>query len=76
MSDADADERSLPAPLRTVTERYVGRPNTEMDVIGWGMVVVMLVALLPLLPLVLLFWLGARALRFVDEQIRGRAPGT
>ncbi|WP_424017398.1 DUF7535 family protein [Halorientalis pallida] len=56
MSERAADS-PLPEPLRTVTPPYQGRPNVEMDVIGWGVFLVMAVLVLPLLPFVLLLWL-------------------
>lgn len=45
-------------PPRTVTPSYHGRPDREMDVIGWAVLLILLVLVLPLLPVVLVFWLG------------------
>ncbi len=47
MTERDT-ESPLSEPLRTVTPPYAGRPDTEMDVIGWAIVLVMVVAVLPL----------------------------
>ena len=56
MSERDA-ESPLPEPLRTVTPPYSGRPDAEMDVIGWAIFLVMVVAVLPLAIVVGLGWL-------------------
>ncbi|RXK46451.1 DUF7535 family protein [Halorientalis pallida] len=69
MSEREADS-PLPEPLRTVTPPYGGRPDLEMDVIGWGIFLVMAVVVLPLLPFVLLLWLAAKVVGFVARQMR------
>jgi len=67
MSDADADERTadsgggdapgLPTRIvRTVTPGYRGRPDVEMDSVGWAIALGMVVLLVPLLPFLVIVW--------------------
>jgi hypothetical protein len=53
---AESDESSdsiLPEPLRTVTPPSRTHPNQDMDIIGWG---IFLVLLVPLLPFIIIVW--------------------
>jgi len=54
--------------LRTVTPSYLGRPDLEMDVVGWGMFLLLLVIVLPLLPFFALFWLISKTIEFLSRQ--------
>ena len=54
--------------LRTVTPSYLGRPDLEMDVVGWGMFLLLLIVVLPLLPFFALFWLVSKVIEFVSRQ--------
>ncbi len=54
--------------LRTVTPSYLGRPDLEMDVVGWGMFLLLLVVVLPLLPFFALFWLVSKTIEFLSRQ--------
>ena len=60
-SDADDDRE----PLRTVTPSYLGRPDMEMDVIGWGYFFGILILLVPLLPFIVILWVGDKVLAFL-----------
>ncbi|WP_255169537.1 DUF7535 family protein [Natrononativus amylolyticus] len=60
---AGEEDESIPREaLRTVTPPYGGRVNPEMDVIGWGIFLGLLVLLLPLLPVAIALWLIVRLL--------------
>jgi hypothetical protein len=43
--------------IRTVTPEFFGRPDREMDVVGWLLFVGIIVVFVPLLPFILLIWL-------------------
>jgi hypothetical protein len=57
---ADDSDGILPEPLRTVTPPYAGRPDSEMNLVGWAMFAILLVLLIPLGPFILLAWLLSR----------------
>lgn len=64
-----ADEESaLPERLRTVTPEYFGRPDREMDAIGWLIFLGLLVLIVPLLPYLALIW----AIGKLTDQFTGR----
>lgn len=56
MSESD-DQNGLTGTLKTVTPEYFGRPDMEMDVIGWSLFLGLVVLLVPLLPFILIVWL-------------------
>ena len=62
------DDESTRDGLRTVTPSYLGRPDLEMDVVGWGMFLILLVIVLPLLPFFVLFWLVSKTIEFLRRQ--------
>ena len=69
MSDADdAGDSRLPDTLRTVTPPSGTHPNAQMDAIGWLIFLGLLVLLLPVLPLLLIVWLIARASDALSPQ--------
>ncbi|WP_336001575.1 DUF7535 family protein [Halorientalis halophila] len=74
MSESETEEATVPTQGRTVTAPYGSGPNAEMDVIGWMIMLGMLVVVVPLLPLVLLYWLVTRAVDFVTEQTGPESP--
>ena len=62
MSDSDESNGSaLPEPLRTVTPPSRTHPDESMDVIGWAMFIGLLVVLTPLIPIIAVIWLIAKA---------------
>jgi hypothetical protein len=65
MSADDSEERGL---LRTVTPSYLGRPDREMDVIGWGVFFGLVIILVPLLPFLVIGWLISKLLDIVDPR--------
>ncbi|MFC7212018.1 hypothetical protein ACFQL3_16210 [Natronoarchaeum sp. GCM10025321] len=67
MSAEDADdEPSVPEKvLRTVTPGVTGKRNIEMDALGWGILVGMLILLVPLLPFIIIVWLLTKVFDFV-----------
>jgi hypothetical protein len=56
MSESD-DESTVKQVVRTVTPGFKGRPDREMNVIGFTYFLVLLILLVPLLPFVLIIWL-------------------
>jgi hypothetical protein len=70
MSD-DADEDSLAARLRagyrTVSPGYEGRPNAEMDAVGWVVLAGVVLLFLPFLPLLVAAWLLSKAVEFLAD---------
>lgn len=48
--------------LRTVTPPYAGRPNAEMDVLGWGLFLGLVVLVLPFLPSLIVLWVATKLL--------------
>lgn len=55
-TDAERDPSVPKKILRTATPPYSGRRDTEMDVIGWGLFLALLVLLVPLLPVMIAVW--------------------
>ena len=47
---------------RTVTPGYRGREDVEMDLVGWGILLGLVVLLVPLLPFLVIVWLVGRVL--------------
>lgn len=56
MSESDDDSR-VEQVVRTVTPPFRGRPDREMNVIGVGYFLLLLILLVPLLPFILIIWL-------------------
>jgi hypothetical protein len=56
MSESE-DESTVKEVVRTVTPPYRGRPDREMNVIGFTYFLLLLILLIPLLPFVLIIWL-------------------
>jgi len=62
MSNSDESNGSaLPEPLRTVTPPSGTHPDAEMDAIGWAVFVGLLIVLTPLIPIIAVIWLIAKA---------------
>ena len=57
----ESNDSALPEPLRTVTPPSTTHPNESMDVIGWAIFVGLVVVLTPLIPIVAVIWLLAKA---------------
>jgi len=69
MNDADdGDDSRLPEPLRTVTPPSRTHPDAEMDVIGWLIFIGLLVILTPLIPILAVVWLIARASKALGRR--------
>lgn len=67
MSSDDAATEEEESGIRTVTPLSSTHGNTEMDVIGWGIFIVLLVVALPVIPLFVLYWLLDRAFGSSDR---------
>ena len=60
---AESEEAGmLTRAYRTVTPEYVGREDVEMDVVGWGLFLGLVVLLVPLLPFLVIIWLVGKVL--------------
>lgn len=59
---ATSEQPATERLYRTVTPPYFGRPDTEMDVLGWGFFLGILVLLVPLLPFMVILWVGGKLL--------------
>ena len=57
----EPNDSALPEPLRTVTPPSTTHPNESMDVIGWAIFLGLVVVLTPLIPIVAVIWLLAKA---------------
>jgi hypothetical protein len=65
------DKSTVREAIRTVTPEYIGRPNREMNTIGWSIFLGMMILLVPLLPFMIIVWtiawLTGRAERKIQE---------
>jgi hypothetical protein len=68
MSQTDDTLPSAEELFDTVTPPYVGRPNREMDTIGWTYVAGLAIIFLPFLPLLALIWLTRRLFSALDPR--------
>ena len=66
------DPGAIRALARTVTPGTRGRSDPEMDAIGWGLALGLVILLVPLLPFVLIVWVITRVLDRLDP--RGGEP--
>lgn len=66
MSDNEENETGPP----TVTREYFGRPDREMDVIGWVIFLGLIVLLIPLLPFLIVVWVINRLANRTTSQER------
>jgi len=57
--------------MGTVTPSYFGRPDMEMDSIGWVIFLALLVLLAPVLPFFLVGWMVMKGLDFVGNDVVG-----
>jgi hypothetical protein len=57
----------LPEPLRTVTPPCRGRPDAEMDAIGWSLALGMVILLVPFLPLIAVVWAVSKVVDFLTS---------
>jgi len=65
----ELEEPSAPRKvLRTVTPGSKPRPDMEMDAIGWGVFLGMVILLVPLLPFLVVLWAFTKALDYLASQ--------
>lgn len=67
-ADTTDDTGPLTQAVQTVTPPYVGRPDAEMNTLGWGYVAVLVLLLFPFLPFVLLVWGTVRLIEALTGQ--------
>ena len=63
------DPGAVEKVLRTVTPGSEGHRDTSMDTIGWVILLGVVVVLLPLIPIVLVGWLGLKIVGFVRRNV-------
>ena len=68
MSESDETPGLVTRAYRTVTPAPRGHEDSEMNAIGWGMFLALLLLLVPLLPFVVIVW-------FVSKVIDTITPG-
>ncbi len=71
MADADETDEEpggLRRAYRTVTPGYLPRPDAEMDAIGWGLLLGIVLLLVPLLPFLVVVWLLSRLIELVGAR--------
>jgi hypothetical protein len=62
MSESEEADSTVLEVVRTVTPPYGDRPNVEMNTIGWGLFLGLVILLIPLLPFVVIIWAISRLL--------------
>ncbi len=62
MSQESDDPGVLTKAYRTVSPRFEGRPDAEMNTVGWAILLGMVVLLIPLLPFILIVWAVGKVL--------------
>lgn len=66
---AEPDEPGvLKRTYRTVTPGYRGREDVEMNAIGWGLLLGLVLILIPLAPFIVIVW-------FVGKMLDAVTPG-
>lgn len=65
------DPGAVEKVLRTVVPGSKGHRDTSMDTIGWVILLGVVVVLLPLIPIVLVGWLGLKIIGFVRRNVLG-----
>ncbi len=70
MSQGDSGQEPVKKVLRTVTPPVRGRSDSEMNVIGLGVFLGMLVLLVPLLPFLFIVWLVSK----LTDALAQKAP--
>jgi len=69
MSDSETDDPSaLRKVVRTVRPPSRGRRDEEMDVVGWGIALAVVIVLVPLLPFLVVVWLVSKVLERADPR--------
>lgn len=69
--DATGESSATGTVVDAVTPPYFGRRDVEMDVIGWGYFLGILILLVPLLPFIVILWLADRAVGALERRRRG-----
>lgn len=64
----ESSESTTEDALRTVTPYYRGRPDREMNVIGFALFLVLFVLLVPLLPFLVAVWVLNRVVGAVRQR--------
>jgi len=69
-STAIAESGPVRKTVRTVTPPYGGRPDAEMDSIGWMLFLGLVILMIPFLPILIVGWLVVKTIEFVARQTR------
>lgn len=70
MSEGDSEEHPVTTVLRTVTPPYHSHSDREMNTIGIGIFLGLLVLIIPLLPFLIIIWVISK----LTGEVAGRAP--
>ena len=70
MSQGESEEHPVTKVLRTVTPPYYGHSDREMNTIGAGIFLGLLVLLVPLLPFLIIIWVLSK----LTGEVATRAP--
>ncbi len=70
MSEEESAEHPVTKVLRTVTPPYYGHSDREMNTIGFGIFLGLLVLLIPLLPFLIIVWVISK----LTGEVTTRAP--
>jgi hypothetical protein len=69
MSESD-DPSALREAIRTVTPATGARPDAEMDVVGWGLFLGLVILIVPLLPFIVIVWLISKLAERGERRVR------
>lgn len=68
MNRSDGDESAPARVLRTVAPPYAGRRDREMNLVGWGYFLGLVIILLPFFPVLIVLWAVTKLL---DQLVLG-----
>ncbi len=69
MSDEESEPGVLGKAYRTVSPRYESRPLFEMNIVGWGMLLGLLILVVPLLPFIVLVWVLTKLFDLLSNRV-------
>ncbi|MCO8242445.1 MULTISPECIES: hypothetical protein [unclassified Haladaptatus] len=70
MSQEESEDHPVTKVVRTVTPPYYGHSDREMNTIGAGIFLGLLVLLIPLLPFLIIVWVISK----LTDELTTRAP--
>ena len=64
----ESDGSTVKEAIRTVTPSFRGRPDREMNLIGFAYFLVLLVVLIPLFPFLIIVWVLTKVLGALRQK--------